>query len=195
MEKGRFSLVLHNSSLMENLKRNNVPFKKIHGMCVSIRIIREETNEKMIWEYITNETLKNMNKTFDELYNVAFKEDLKHGYEMIDIMDAIGNNPMLSKKKANKYKKLERHQKVFILTNPEKVNGATAILHESFMEKVFNELGDSVFIVPVNTHYVYCLSTDVSAKIQDKYQLLLNNPLKQDKELKTELIRIDRRKV
>ena len=187
-KESRFSLVLENRDMKSDYEKSDVPYKMWGDMVIGIRHILLENQSTLQWEYVTNKLLNELGCTFEELYNKAYKEDERHGYVMRGLLEQIGNNPLLRKTKADKYKKLSEHQQIFILTNEENVNGATVMLHKEFLTKAADKLKGGLVIAAMSTHQVLCISEKAPNDLKKTLEKMLKDETKKDKSLSTELI-------
>jgi len=181
MMSERYSMVLESKNAKDFFKSNDVPFIIYNDMLIAIRQISVETLDKMQWKYVTRQDLSDLGKTFDELYDIAYKSDEDHGY----VFEEITKN--LPVEAQAKYSKLPAVQKIYIISNKEKVNGASVLMHKEYLKKISDKLGSGLILAAASTHEVYCISSKASSKLKSDIEKMLEKGQNQGA-INTELI-------
>lgn len=185
----RFSQKLVNKEMMQEYEKNQIPYQVIGNMLLSIREILDENDSQLKWRDVTEDQIEKMGETFESLLANAFEADETHGFVRKSLLEQIGNNPMLSKQKADKYKTMGEKDQIWILSNYENVHGATVWRHPAFLKKVAEELHTKrLAIAPISTHYVLVADANAPKKTLRMLQATLNDSTKTEKSLGTELI-------
>ena len=124
----------YNRELLEG-----IPHKKFLDMAVIYRIIMKEDAHGMWTVLITDDLLKELNLTEEELDQLALENTKRLFPAMVTKMSDL----------------------FYVITNKSKIHGATVIMYEEELKSLAEQLGGGFYLLPSSIHEVIAVPEDI----------------------------------
>lgn len=138
-----------------------VPYQNFCDLAVICRLIVQENEETRTSALVKWDMIKQWNITEDELWEVAYDNLNKVGYEIHPMEDLLAT--LLSLEDVRDEDKKNGSPKLYVLSNHNRIGGAAVLLRTDILRKVSETLESDLYILPSSIHEV--ISLPVSEKI------------------------------
>ncbi len=137
-----------NSVLLDPMMLEDIPHRKVGDMALTYHIRRDKNDYLYRPSTITNELLRGLQMSRNELDELALKIcRAKYPAEVLPLSDTIRNN----------FKRECEEVPAWYISDREGITGAAAILYDGVLEKLSRKLRDEMVIIPSSIHEMIVL--------------------------------------
>ena len=146
-----------------------VPHQNIEDMAVVYRFALNSSNEGMASILVTNQLLKSMGVTPEQLH-----ADAMENAPLIKPLEIKGMSEVMAEMIGAEQAALmglgpvaPEDEKIFVATVPDKVHGASVLAYQNFMDQAAERAGGDFFILPSSIHEVLIVPDNGEMKLQE----------------------------
>ncbi len=174
-QKAKDHIVCRVCNLDSNLELLKTrPHKIMDDLAVTYHVLLDSGPAGLASVAVTNELLSDYGITRDKLHAIAMENTAKLLPPLFLTMeDMMGN--LFGITEDDPFSKTEdftsKHSPMYVLTNRERTNGASAMLDPDLMDRIRDHAGD-YYILPSSTHEVLIVPKDGSVSLENLEQLV-----------------------
>ena len=142
------------------------PYTEIADLAVVYCILLEESSDGSMTVPITNQLMSSWEVSVDEIHEVAITNMLTLTPTSFRSMAQVMQEMMGLSDEEMEEMGMVSGEQMYILTNKQKLNGASALLDSKMMEAIYERIGE-FYILPSSTHEVIVCSFSNRMDVED----------------------------
>lgn len=142
------------------------PYTEIADLAVVYCILLEESSDGSMTVPITNQLMSSWEVSVDEIHEVAITNMLTLTPTSFRSMAQVMQEMMGLSDEEMEEMGMASGEQMYILTNKQKLNGASALLDSKMMEAIYERIGE-FYILPSSTHEVIVCSFSNRMDVED----------------------------
>lgn len=127
------------------------PYTEVADLAVIYQVMLRQDFDGAATVTVTNQLMNEWNTTVDELHELAVRNMTNLNPNSVQPMSAVLGEMLGDTETNSLIEKMPENEIMFVITNKNKINAATAVLDSSFMRNIVDNFG-SFLLIPSSIH-------------------------------------------